>query len=69
MKYELISPVESKYSVVEQVLLNRGITKENLTHYLYTSDLDIYDFNLLDNLEKGAKMLISHIAQNDKILI
>ena len=40
-----------------------------MAHYLYTSDADIYDYNLLDNLFEGAQMLASHIARGSKILV
>ena len=37
--------------------------------YLNTTDSDILDYNLIDNLEEGAKMLIKHISQEDDILV
>lgn len=67
MEYKLISPRRQGYSAIEQVLANRGI--EDINHYLNTSDNDILNPMLLDNMEQGAKMLISHIAQNDRVHI
>lgn len=67
MEYKLISPRRQGYSAIEQVLTNRGI--EDVNHYLNTSDNDILNPMLLDNMEQGAKMLISHIAQNDRVHI
>ena len=72
MEYQLIVPripPNKELSAVEQVLLNRGIAPENVNHYINTSDEDILSPNLIANMELGARMLISHISQNDKVLI
>ncbi len=72
MEYQLIVPripQERELSAVEQVLLNRGILPENVNHYLNTTDNDILDPALIMNMKQGAQMLITHIAQNDKVLI
>lgn len=67
MEYELINPRRPGTSAIEQVLLNRGI--QDVQHYLNTSDSDILPFTGLDNLEEGAKMLVSHIAQGSKVFL
>ena len=67
MEYQLINPRRSGTSAIEQVLLNRGI--EDVHHYLNTDDTDILSPLDLDNMEKGAKMLVSHIAQKSKIMV
>ena len=72
MEYQLIVPripLERELTAVEQVLANRGISPEHVEHYLHTTDADILDPKLLMNIRKGAQMLITHIAQNDKVLI
>ena len=51
------------------MLINRGIVPQNIQHYLHTTDEDILAPNLINNIDIGVKMLISHIAQNDKVLI
>ena len=51
------------------MLINRGIEKHEIFHYLNSSVCDILPFDLLSNLELGAKMLISHIAQNDIVFL
>jgi single-stranded-DNA-specific exonuclease len=38
-------------------------------HYLNTTDDDILSPLLLDHMEEGAKMLVNHISNNDKIMI
>lgn len=54
---------------VEQVFYNRGIEPQNLKHYLYTTADDLLDPAEIANIETGAKMLIKHIANGDKIFV
>lgn len=49
------------------MLINRGIAIQDVRHYLNTSDEDILDPTLLDNIEEGVKMLVHHISQDHKI--
>ena len=44
MKYQLINPINQNYSTIEQILTNRGISKNNIYHYLNTTDDDINSF-------------------------
>jgi single-stranded-DNA-specific exonuclease len=72
MEYQLITPsipLNMEVSAVERVLTNRGIKLHDITHYLHTTDADILSPRLIANIESGAKMLIRHIAANDKICI
>ena len=72
MEYQLIVPnipLEKQLTAVEQVLANRGIVPANVEHYLHTTDADILDPKILMNIQEGVKLLIKHIAQNDKVLI
>ena len=60
MVYQLIGPripQKEELSAVERVLTNRGIKKEDITHYLNTSDNDILDPRLVDNMMEGATLL------------
>lgn len=66
MKYTLINPQEYD-EVIKQILHNRGV--EDKEHYLNTTDDDILTPSLLDNIEDGVKMLISHIHNDDDIMI
>ena len=34
MRYQLIKPMNSNYSAIEQILTNRGIPYEEVSHYL-----------------------------------
>ena len=72
MEYQLITPEfphNKVLSAVEQVLANRGVKPESVEHYLNTTDEDILDPLLIKNIKEGAKMLIKHISQNDKVLV
>lgn len=72
MEYQLIAPripLGRLLTAVEQVLANRGIAPENVEHYLNTTDEDILSPMLIMNIEEGVKVLITHIAQGDKVLI
>lgn len=69
MDYQLKAPRIPQYSAVEQVLTNRGIKLQDIPHYLNTTDDDIIEPATIDRIEDGVKMLIKHIAQNDKVLI
>lgn len=69
MEYRLRAPEFPIYTPVEQVLVNRGIPYDQINHYLNTTDNDILDPRLIPHLDEGAKMLIKHISQNDKVLI
>lgn len=69
MDYQLIRPRIPQLTAVEQVLINRGIPKENITEFLNPTEECVPPLNLIDNLQDGAKMLIKHISQEDDILI
>ena len=69
MEYRLRAPEFPIYTPVEQVLVNRGIPYDQINHYLNTTDNDILNPRLIPHLDEGAKMLIKHISQNDKVLI
>lgn len=72
MKYSLIQSnfsLDSELTPIEKVLTNRGISLEDINHYLNTTDEDVYDPMLLDNIRQGAQMLIKHIANKDRIFL
>lgn len=69
MNYKLINQRNEDFSPLDQVLYNRGIPVEELDHYYNTNYLDILDPLLLNNMREGAKMLIAHIGNNDKIYV
>ena len=72
MEYQLIAPnipLNAEISAVERVLTNRGIDIHEIQHYLNTTDNDILNPSLIANIHEGAKMLIKHIAANNKVFV
>ena len=71
MNYKLIQEPNPNYSALEQVLVNRGIPRADIQHWLHTTDEDINDFRLLgeDKLKRAAQALLSAVSQEQKILV
>ena len=69
MNFQLRAPRIPHTSVVEQVFINRGIPANEVNHYLNTSESDVIAPSTITNIEAGAKMLVSHIAQNHKVMV
>ena len=71
MRYQLIKPMNPEYTAVEQILTNRGIAKEDIYHYLNSTDEDISRPEDLgeDLLKQAAQLIASHIANQDRILV
>ena len=71
MRYQLIKPINPDYSTIEQILTNRGIKREDVYHYLNTTDDDIS--SPLDlgekSLNAAAQSIIQHIFSKDKTLV
>ena len=71
MNYKLIQKPNPLLSAQEQVLINRGIPKEEIYHWLNTTDDDINNFRLLgeDKLKAAAQTLMRAVSLNQKILV
>ena len=69
MKYKLIAKPNKNYSPMQQILVNRGIDVKDIEHYLKTSDADILNPDLLDNMVEGVKRLISAIKNQEKMFL
>lgn len=74
MEYQLRKPLLpqrdfEKLSVVERVLINRGIKLEEVSHYLNTTDEDILNPEIIPNIKEGVQMLVKHIHQGNKIYL
>ena len=54
MNYELIKPMNPSYTMVQQILTNRGIKVEDIDHYLNVSEKDNLSPLLLDNIKEAA---------------
>ena len=71
MKYKLIKPINSNYSVIEQILTNRNIPLNLISKYLNTTD-EVINSPLCFGeqlMRKSASTLIQHIQNNDNALI
>ena len=69
MKYELIKPINPEYSAIEQILTNRGISKEQIKHYLNTTDEDINEPEAFgEDLLKTAAALVVQTVQTNKAM-
>lgn len=72
MEYQLLGPElldRTDLTPIERVFLNRGIEPQNINHYLQTTEEDILNPLLLENMDRGARMLIKHFAAGDRIFI
>ena len=70
MEYKLRAPRRDNTSLLEQILYNRGFTsREEINHYLTTDDNDLLPPTLLDNIQKGAKILAKHISYGNNALL
>ena len=71
MKYELIAPVNPDYDTTTQILINRGIDKGEINHYLNTTDEDINSPLLFGEnlLRAAATELIKTIKENNHAFI
>ena len=72
MRYHLLKPTNPNYSVLEQILTNRGIERKDIEHYLHTTDDDINSPLSLgeDNLRRAAAALVAAIqAQKNALVI
>ena len=69
MEYKLISEKNDNLSVIQQVLINRGIALKDIDHYLNTTENDNLDPTLIERIKDGVMILIKHISNNDKILL
>ena len=71
MKYQLIKPINSNYSTIEQILTNRHIPLTEVTHYLNTTDKDINKPEAFGQncLTQAAQCLIQHIAAGSHALV
>lgn len=71
MKYKLIKEPDNSLSAIQQILYNRGISLNQIHHYLNTSDLDINSFDGLgiENLKNAAATLVSTIQNKKNMLI
>jgi hypothetical protein len=72
MEYQLIN---SEYSsntnltVIERVLTNRGIELNDISHYLNTTDEDILNPLLLNNVDEGLRLVAKCVRDGKPMFI
>ena len=67
MKINLISKPDRRYNPIVQVLLNRGIPINEISHYLNLTDDDILSYNLLgENKLRAAATYLINCINNDE---
>lgn len=72
MEYQLIN---SEYSsntnltVIERVLTNRGIELNDIYHYLNTTDEDILNPLLLNNMDEGLRLVAKCVRDGKPMFI
>lgn len=71
MKYELINPPNKNFSAIQQILYNRGIAENEISHYINLSDQDINSPLLLgeQNLKQGLTLILNTIKQDANAVI
>ena len=69
MEYAIKNEERISDNVIEEFFINRGFKKEDIFHYLNTTDEDILPPELLDNMAEGAEILLDCINNNKKIFI
>ncbi len=69
MKFELINPINSDWSAIQQILHNRGI--DDIKHYLNTTDNDINQPEAFGEqlLKTAAALVIQTIRTNKEIAV
>ena len=68
MNYKLIDNSLNDINHVEETIFyNRGI--QNIQEYINTTDDNLYDFSLLDNMDKAVDCIENHINNQDHIHI
>lgn len=71
MRYQLINKPNKNFSTIQQILYNRGIAEDKISHYVNLSDQDINSFLLLgqQNLKQGLSLLLKTIKTNNNAVI
>lgn len=71
MKFELIKPINPEYSTIEQILTNREIKKQQIKHYLNTTDQDINSPQAFGKqlLKSAAALVVQTVQSNKQIAV
>ena len=69
MNYTLIQSENKSNSIIEQVLLNRGIPQEEINKYIHPTKLLEIPYQELDNIKLAAKTLLQSILLDEPIYV
>ena len=69
MNYSLINDRDKTLATIEQILVNRGINKQDIGTYLNLDDSVLISPYKLNNIELAANRLIRAILNQEKIYI
>lgn len=70
MKYKLIKETNPHYTVMQQILHNRGIKDEDMLKYIKTSREDVYSHQLFgEDMQKAVHLLSRALNSEGKIFI
>lgn len=70
MKYKLINPMNNNYSVIQQILINRGVKQEDVLRYIKTSPTDVHSYKLFgQDMVEAIRVLVKAINEEGKIYI
>lgn len=69
MNYTLIQSTEKAQSVVEQVLLNRGLAADKIARYINPTADEKFSPHFLDNITQAAKKLLITIFNQENIYV
>jgi len=69
MKIRLFSERDPNLTAVEQILINRGVLKEDIPQFINTQDDVIASPFLLDNIQRAVNSLITHLEGKSKMLL
>lgn len=71
VRYQLINKPNENFSTIQQILYNRGIAEDKISHYINLSDQDINSFLLLgeENLKEALSRILHAITFKKKTLI
>lgn len=68
MKYQ-VYPRNLELSAIEQVLVNRGLAREDIPQFLSPTVECLYSADQLDNIREAAKMLCKNLVHQNDIFI
>lgn len=70
MKIQLLKPMNPAYKALEQIMVNRNIPYEEISHYLNTTDEDIADpTSFGKSIDEGLILLSDNIFNNRDVLV